>query len=169
MIPHEIMNDEKLIRGIGRWDLTAIVINTIIGAGIFGLPSKVYAQLGSYSLFAFAACALIIGLIVLCHAEVASRFTATGGAYLYAKQAFGSTMAFEVGWLYWIVRMATFAANCNLLINYLSFFWVPATNPLWLHDLVPAPGYRAAVAGLGPPPTGIVEQDARGLLGTLLP
>jgi len=43
------------------------------------------------------------------------------------------------------------------------------TNPLWLHDLVPAPGYRAAVAGLGPPPTGIVEQDARGLLGTLLP
>ena len=43
------------------------------------------------------------------------------------------------------------------------------TSPLWLHDLVPAPGYRAAVAGLGPPPTGIVEQDARGLLGTLLP
>ena len=131
MIPHEIMNDEKLIRGIGRWDLTAIVINTIIGAGIFGLPSKVYAQLGSYSLFAFAACALIIGLIVLCHAEVASRFTATGGAYLYAKQAFGSTMAFEVGWLYWIVRMATFAANCNLFVTYLAYFWPPAAGAVF--------------------------------------
>ncbi len=127
--PLDIMNDEKLIRGIGRWDLTAIVINTIIGAGIFGLPSKVYAQLGSYSLFAFVACALIIGLIVLCHAEVASRFTATGGAYLYAKQAFGSTIAFEVGWLYWIVRMATFAANCNLFVTYLGFFWPSATGP----------------------------------------
>lgn len=123
------MADEKLVRGIGRWDLTAIVINTIIGAGIFGLPSKVYAQIGGYSLFAFVACALIIGFIVLCHAEVASRFSATGGAYLYAKQAFGSTIAFEVGWLYWIVRMATFAANCNLFVTYLGFFWPLAADP----------------------------------------
>ena len=123
------MNEEKLVRGIGRWDLTAVVINCIIGAGIFGLPSKVYGQIGVYSLFAFGACAIIIALIVLCHAEVASRFTATGGAYLYAKEAFGSVGAFEVGWLYWIVRMSTFAANCNLLITYMAFFWPAATSP----------------------------------------
>ena len=123
------MTDEKLIRGIGRWDLTAVVINCIIGAGIFGLPSKVYAAIGVYSLLAFIACAVIIALIVLCHAEVASRFTATGGAYLYAKEAFGSAGAFEVGWLYWIVRMSTFAANCNLLITYMGFFWMAATGP----------------------------------------
>ncbi len=73
---------------------------------------------------------MIIGFIVLCHAEVASRFSATGGAYLYAKQAFGSTVAFEVGWLYWIVRMATFAANCNLFVTYLGFFWPSATDPI---------------------------------------
>ena len=54
------MNEEKLVRGIGRWDLTAVVINCIIGAGIFGLPSKVYGQIGVYSLFAFVACAIII-------------------------------------------------------------------------------------------------------------
>lgn len=124
------MQEEKLIRGIGRWDLTAIVINTIIGAGIFGLPSKVYAAIGTYSLFAFVACALIVAFIVLCHAEVASRFSATGGAYLYAKEAFGSTVAFEVGWLYWIVRMATFAANCNLFVTYLGFFWPSSSDPL---------------------------------------
>lgn len=110
--------------------MTAIVINTIIGAGIFGLPSKVYAQIGAYSIFAFVACALIVGLIVLCHAEVASRFTATGGAYLYAKEAFGPTVAFEVGWLYWIVRVATFAANVNLFVTYAGVFWPPATEPL---------------------------------------
>jgi len=123
------MTDEKLIRGIGRWDLTAVVINCIIGAGIFGLPSKVYAAIGVYSLLAFVACAIIVALIVLCHAEVASRFSATGGAYLYAKEAFGSVGAFEVGWLYWIVRMSTFAANCNLLITYMAFFWPAATTP----------------------------------------
>src|SRR5688572_6006502 len=121
------MSEEKLVRGIGRWDFTAIVINTIIGAGIFGLPAKVYAQIGGYSLIAFVACALIVGLIVLCYAEVSSRFTATGGPYLYAKEAFGSLVGFEVGWLYWIVRVTTFAANCNLLVTYLGFF-IPGAN-----------------------------------------
>ncbi len=121
------MTDEKLVRGIGRWDLTAIAINTIIGAGIFGLPAKVQALIGSYSLFAFVLCAVIIGVIVLCYAEVSSRFSTTGGPYLYAKEAFGSIVGFEVGWLYWIVRVTTFAANCNLFVTYLGFF-VPSAN-----------------------------------------
>jgi APA family basic amino acid/polyamine antiporter len=116
-----------LVRGIGRWDLTAIAINTIIGAGIFGLPSKVYAAIGGYSLIAFALCAVIIGVIVLCFAEVASRFENTGGMYLYGKEAFGSFMGFEMGWLYWVVRMTTFAANCNLLLAYLTLF-IPNAN-----------------------------------------
>lgn len=120
------MSEEKLIRGISRWDLTAIAINTIIGAGIFGLPAKVTALIGSWSLLAFVVCALIVGLVVLCFAEVSSRFQSTGGMYLYAKEGFGSVVGFEVGWLYWIVRVATFAANCNLLLAYLSFFYPDA-------------------------------------------
>jgi amino acid transporter len=121
------MQEEKLVRGISRFDLIAITINTIIGAGIFGLPSKVNALIGSYSLYAFIACALIIAFIVLCFAEVSSRFSATGGSYLYANKAFGSVVGFEVGWLYWIVRVTTFAANCNLLIAYVGFFF-PGAN-----------------------------------------
>jgi amino acid transporter len=123
------MKEEKLIRGIGRWDLTAIVINCIIGAGIFGLPSKVYGAIGVYSLGAFIACAIVVGLIVLCYSEVASRFSSTGGPYLYAKEAFGPAVAFEVGWLYWIVRIATFAANCNLFVTYAGFLWPQAASP----------------------------------------
>ncbi len=121
------MSEEKLIRGIGRWDFTALVINGIIGAGIFGLPGKVFAQIGSYSLLAFVACAVIIGLVVLCYAEVGSRFSATGGSYLYAREAFGPAIGFEVGWLFWIVRVATFAANANLFATYLGFF-MPGAN-----------------------------------------
>lgn len=123
-----INQEEKLVRGISRWDLTAIAINTIIGAGIFGLPAEVTALIGSYSLIAFIVCAVIIGFIVLCFAEVSSRFQTTGGMYLYAKEAFGSVIGFEVGWLYWIVRVTTFAANCNLLLNYLGFFYPEANQ-----------------------------------------
>nr|MBA3600377.1 APC family permease [Acidobacteriota bacterium] len=129
------MTEEKLVRGISRWDLLAITINLIIGAGIFGLPGAVTKAIGGYSLIAFAVCALIVALIVLCFAEVSSRFTATGGMYLYAREAFGAAVGFQVGWLYWIVRVTTFAANCNLLLNYLGFF-VPSANEGWLRMLL---------------------------------
>ncbi len=129
------MTDEKLVRGISRWDLTAIAINTIIGTGIFLLPSKVTALIGGYSLIAFVACAVIIAFIVLCFAEVSSRFQATGGMYLYAREAFGSVVGFEVGWLYWVVRVTTFAANCNAFLIYLGFF-LPSANTGYLRILI---------------------------------
>lgn len=125
------MSNESLVRGIGRWDLTAIAINTIIGTGIFILPARATGMIGDFSLVAIIACAVIIGLVVLCFAEVSSRFDATGGMYLYAKEAFGPVVGFEVGWLYWIVRVATYAANCNAFLIYLSFFYPPA-NKGWL-------------------------------------
>lgn len=129
------MTDEKLIRGISRWDLAAIAVNTIIGTGIFLLPAKVTGLIGSYSLIAFIACAVIIAFIVLCFAEVSSRFQTTGGMYLYAKEAFGPAIGFEVGWLYWIVRVTTFAANCNAFLIYLELF-VPSANQGYLRILL---------------------------------
>lgn len=109
----------------------AVVINAIIGAGIFGLPSKVYSLIGSYSLIAFFTCALVVLLIILCFAEVGSRFDATGGPYLYAREAFGPVVGFEVGWLQWLARITAFAANSNLLVEYLSLFWPGAASEPW--------------------------------------
>src|SRR4026207_336217 len=124
-----LVSGEGLIRGIRRWDLVAIAINGIIGAGIFGLPSKVFSLIGTYSLIAFVVCALVVALIILCFAEVSSRFDETGGPYLYAREAFQPAVAFEIGWLIWLARITAFAANCNLLINYLRYFSLPATTP----------------------------------------
>ena len=122
---------EGLVRGIRRWDLAAITVNGIIGAGIFGLPKEVFERTGVYSLFAFAACTLVVVVIILCFAEVGSRFSETGGPYLYAREAFGPLVGFEVGWLIWIARLTAFAANCNLLLGYLSFFWPAASSNPW--------------------------------------
>jgi len=127
---------DGLIRGIRRWDLVAITINGIIGAGIFGLPQKVYSLIGTYSLFAFVACALVVTLIILCFAEVGSRFDETGGPYLYARTAFGPTVGFEIGWLMWLARLTAFAANCNLLVNYLTYFWTGATSTFWKPTII---------------------------------
>jgi len=129
------LSEEGLVRGIGRWDLVAVAINGIIGAGIFGLPSQTFALIGSYSLIAFLACAIVLVLIILCFAEVGSRFKDTGGPYLYARAAFGSLIGFEVGWLIWLVRITAFAANCNLLVGYLGFFY-PASSNRWPRALI---------------------------------
>ena len=125
-----------LIRGIRRWDLVAIAINGIIGGGIFGLPAPVFKLIGSYSLIAFVVCAIVVTLIILCFAEVGSRFDETGGPYLYAREAFGPTVAFEIGWLIWLARLTAFAANCNLLVAYLGYFLPTATNPLWRASII---------------------------------
>jgi amino acid transporter len=105
---------------MARWDLVAVVLNGVIGAGIFGLPSKVFALAGSASILAFLACAACVILIVLAFAEVASRFSGSGGPYLYAAEAYGPVMGFTVGWLVWLARVTAFSANCSLLPNYLD-------------------------------------------------
>jgi APA family basic amino acid/polyamine antiporter len=114
---------QGLVRTIGRWDLVAVVINGIIGAGIFGLASKSFALAGAYSLVCFVACAICVLVIVLSFAEVASRFTGTGGPYLYARDTYGSLTGFTVGWLVWIARLTAFAANCVLVPDYLAYFF----------------------------------------------
>lgn len=129
------MTEQRLVRGIGRWDLAAIAVNTIIGTGIFILPARAAGLIGDFSLLAIIACAIIIGLVVLCFAEVSSRFESTGGMYLYAREAFGPLAGFEAGWLYWVVRVATYAANCNAFLIYLGFFYPPA-NEGWLRIAV---------------------------------
>ena len=111
-----------------RWDLVAVVLNGVIGAGIFGLPSKVFSLAGTYSILSFGLCAVCVSLIVLSFAEVASRFSGTGGPYLYAREAFGPTTGFTVGWLVFIARITSFAANCNLLPTYLNYFFPGAAS-----------------------------------------
>jgi amino acid transporter len=116
------------VRAIRRPDLVALIVNNIVGAGIFGLPAAAFALAGNYSLFAFVACALVMTLIVACFAELGSRFTATGGPYLYARVAFGPWIGFQVGWLLWLARVSAFAAICNLMLGYLGYFWPGATE-----------------------------------------
>ncbi len=120
-----------LVRGIRRWDLFALMVNATIGAGIFGLPSRVYALIGPWSLPAFVACGAVVALVILCFAEVASRFERTGGPFLYARTAFGSLVGFEVGWLLWLVRLMSYAALCNLLVAYLPVLWPASGTPGW--------------------------------------
>lgn len=103
-----------LVRAMGRWTLALLVVNAIVGSGIFGLPAVVSKHLGPLAPWAWIAGAVGNGVVMLCFAEVASRFTAAGGAYLYAREALPRLVAIEVGWLAFLTRMTAAAAGANL-------------------------------------------------------
>jgi len=118
-----------LVRALGRFDLTALVVNSVIGSGIFGLPAILIVLVGRWSPVAYLLAAAGMAVIALCLAEVASRFRGAGGPYLYAREAFGSFVGLQVGWIHWLVRIAAAAANANLFVLYLAEFWSGASEP----------------------------------------
>jgi amino acid transporter len=109
-----------LVRGITRLHLIGLLINTTVGAGILGLPSKAYALVGSFSLFTWLLCATVVLGIALCLAEVSTRFRESGGPYLIAHTAFGPTVGFATGWLRLFTSVLAYATVCNLLLGYLA-------------------------------------------------
>ena len=109
--------------------MVLLVINGVVGSGIFGLPSKIFKEVGVLSIAAFGVCAIAVFIIILCFAEVSSRFTKTGGPYLYALSSFGPLPAFLTGWLLLVTRFITYAALINLLVTYLSVFSNWFTQP----------------------------------------
>ena len=117
------------MRVIGRWSMAALVVNCIIGSGVFGLPSILSGLLGRASVLAVLIGAAAMAVIMACFSEVSSRFSQTGGPYLYAQEAFGRFMGIQVAWLVWFVRLTSCAANANLFITYLGEFWPNAAHP----------------------------------------
>ncbi len=109
-----------MVRAIGRWSLTALVVNSMIGSGVFGLPSTVAGLLGKFSPLAVLLAGAGMGVIFGCFAEVASRFQQAGGPYLYARAAFGRGMGIQMAWMLCLGQVAAPAANANLFVIYLA-------------------------------------------------
>ncbi len=114
--------EEKLPRNLGLWGIWMLVVNGLIGAGIFGLPSGASALAGEYSVLVYAFCALLILPIILCFAELGSYFRGTGGPIRYGTLAFGPFVGFQGGWLYYLARLISFSANTVLLTDSIAYF-----------------------------------------------
>src|SRR5881398_1937105 len=106
-------SSEKLIRAVGLWGLVAMCINAVIGSGVFLLPSQSFKLLGAFSLWAPLIFAVPVFILALCFAEAASHFSEPGGAYLYARTAFGDFIGFETGWMNWLARVTSLASLSN--------------------------------------------------------
>lgn len=109
--------DHQLVRGIGVPALTANIISSTIGAGIFVIPATVAAGLGSAAPLAFICCAIAQMLFVTCFAIAGSRVSLTGGLYAYVEVAFGKYVGFLAGMLYFLTALGAVAGVVNVLAN----------------------------------------------------
>jgi amino acid transporter len=134
-IEHLMESIPTLKRSLGLGAVVALGINGVIGQGIFLLPGRAAGLMGPASLAGIGIAAVLCLLIALCFAEVGSRFSTTGGAYVYAREAFGDFVGFEVGWMTCCVAVISWAALANGFTLVLGSF-VPAVTEGWLQKAV---------------------------------
>jgi len=122
----------SLRRALGRWDLTALGVNQVIGGAIFLWPAQVAAQVGAWSPVGFVLIGLLSLSVALCFAELSSRFDTTGGPYVFTRAAFGDFIGFEIGWMQWFSRATSQASIMAATAVAICYYW-PALKEGWLH------------------------------------
>jgi APA family basic amino acid/polyamine antiporter len=96
-------------RSLGFWAVTALVVGSMIGSGVFLLPASLAAY-GAASLLGWGATLCGALLLALVYARLSREKPLQGGPYAYTREAFGDLPAFVVGWAYWVSMVCGNAA-----------------------------------------------------------
>lgn len=124
---HTSAQKQHLTRAMSFFDVTCLGINSVVGAGIFLLPGHLCGLVGNGAFWVFPLCGVLCFAIALCFAEMGGLYNKTGGAYLYARDAFGPLVGFLVGWMMWLASIIGWASVASGFELYLEFF-LPAKN-----------------------------------------
>ncbi|MDR6975907.1 APA family basic amino acid/polyamine antiporter [Streptomyces sp. 3330] len=123
---------------------SALVIGTVIGTGIFALPSAL-APYGPVALVAFVVVTLGALALALTFGALSRRVPASGGPYVYAREAFGEFAGFLNAWSYWITAWAGNAAIAVAWVGYVEVF-VNTGHKTWISMGIALAGLWAAAA-----------------------
>lgn len=119
---------EKKNGKFGLFSIILLGINAIIGSGIFLMPGKAYALMGTSSLLVYIFITFLAGSMALCFAEAAGYFKSNGAAYIYVKEAFGNLPGFEVGIMKYVVQLIAWATMAVAFVTALSAIWPAAAK-----------------------------------------
>jgi APA family basic amino acid/polyamine antiporter len=146
------MSDNQ--RSLGQWMLIALVIGNIIGSGVFVLPAAL-APYGAASLLGWGISLGGALMLALVYAWLAQIIPNHGGAYAYARRAFGDRVGFLVAWSYWVCVWSANAAIAVAFAGSLGSVWPAATltplrsalcalSALWICTFISLAGVREA-------------------------
>lgn len=124
-----------LIRGLGLWAATAVVVGSMIGQAIFLVPGDVARELSSQ--WAVMLCWTIGGFVallgILCYAELGAAMPEAGGAYIYLSRGLGPVWGFLYGWTSaMIMRPASAATIAAGLLRFATFLLPSLSTPLFI-------------------------------------
>jgi len=118
------MQNAELPRKLGLVDVTAILIGTVIGSAIFLVPNAVARSLPSTGLvlLVWSLTGVLTFFGALAYAELGAMIPATGGQYVYLREAYGPLVGFLSDWPSFLViqsrRIATLAAGFSIYLSY---------------------------------------------------
>ncbi|GKT04649.1 APC family permease [Furfurilactobacillus entadae] len=110
-------------------------INSIIGSGIFLLPGNIYANLHNWSIAVILVAALASFAILLCFANLSSKFSGDGSSWIYTYNAYGRFAGFEVGFDTWVTAIIQLASEVAALLTTLKLL-LPIMNDKIIYNIV---------------------------------
>src|SRR5262245_5173542 len=118
-----------LLRALGPWTATAVVVGTVIGSGVFKKPQQVAENVAYFGMMSlvWSLGGLLALLGSLAYAEIVVLYPKAGGNYVFLREGYGRLAAFLWGWVeFWIIRGASLAALATIFSESL---WDVLRNP----------------------------------------
>lgn len=125
-----ISNQKSVPKKLSFISIYFLGINGVIGSGTFLLPSVIYRYMNLSAVAVLLCTAITVSLIVLCYADLSSRFTGSGAAWLYSYHAFGRFTGYELGIFTWFLGCCTLSAEIVALLTTLKNFLPIFNRPL---------------------------------------
>ncbi len=131
----EAGRDHGLVRAIGVFGFAAAITNEVVGSGVYRIPGGMAAAAGTMAPYAYLACLVAMGAIVLCFAEAGSRVPTSGGPYGYVEAAFGPMLGFIAGMLVWLSSVLACGGIAAAVADTIGVM-VPALTGIVPHSLL---------------------------------
>lgn len=125
-----ISNQKSVPKKLSFISIYFLGINGVIGSGTFLLPSVIYRYMNLSAVAVLLCTAITVSLIALCYADLSSRFTGSGAAWLYSYHAFGRFTGYELGIFTWFLGCCTHSAEIVALLTTLKNFLPIFNRPL---------------------------------------
>lgn len=113
----------KYRRDMGAIGIAFLVVNGLIGAGIFGLPELLHNAVGGFAPWLMLIGGVFVMSIVICFSELTRLTDRSGGPQRFVGDAFGTYPGFLIGWTFFASRVIAFGANVLVLLAYAAAIW----------------------------------------------
>jgi APA family basic amino acid/polyamine antiporter len=135
----------ELRRALGPWAAIAVVIGTVIGSGIFLVPSRMVTAVGSpskvFAVWIFGGVLTLFG--ALSYAELSAALPGAGGEYVYLTEAYGPFFGFIYGWTQtWVAKPASIATLGTGFFYYLGDFFPSLSRVFYTVPLPIGPEFK---------------------------